>query len=58
MSKDEKRISLRLPNDIHERVAALAKRDERSLNRELIHLLRVAVEAEERRQRDTPTPPA
>lgn len=36
---DEKRVSLRLPADLHARLASQAKADRRSLNSEIIHLL-------------------
>ncbi|USY21500.1 Arc family DNA-binding protein [Nocardiopsis exhalans] len=40
---DEKRISLRLPADLHARLADQAKHDRRSLNSEIVHLLEVAL---------------
>lgn len=40
---EEKRITLRLPADLHARLAEHARRDRRSLNSEIIHLLEVAV---------------
>ncbi|MDX6353819.1 MAG: hypothetical protein QOF98_722, partial [Streptomyces sp.] len=39
----EKRISLRLPADLHARLATHAQRDRRSLNSEIVHLLEVAL---------------
>jgi predicted HicB family RNase H-like nuclease len=39
----EKRISLRLPVDLHERLAERARNDRRSLNSEIVHLLEVAI---------------
>jgi hypothetical protein len=39
----EKRISLRLPADLHERLVDRARTDRRSLNSEIIHLLEVAI---------------
>ncbi|MFE9926487.1 Arc family DNA-binding protein [Streptomyces sp. NPDC005774] len=40
---DEKRISLRLPTDLHARLVEQARADRRSLNSEIIHLLEVAL---------------
>jgi hypothetical protein len=40
---DEKRITLRLPADLHERLAEWARTDRRSLNSEIVHLLEVAL---------------
>ena len=40
----EKRVSLRLPTDLHARLVAQAKKDRRSLNSEIVHLLEVALE--------------
>ncbi|WP_019075547.1 Arc family DNA-binding protein [Streptomyces hokutonensis] len=40
---EEKRITVRLPVDLHERLAAQAKRDRRSVNGEIVHLLEVAL---------------
>jgi hypothetical protein len=37
------RFSLRIPDDLHERVAARAAADRRSLNSEILHLLEVAL---------------
>ncbi|MFD7707484.1 Arc family DNA-binding protein [Streptomyces sp. NPDC059785] len=39
----EKRISLRLPADLHERLVERARTDRRSLNSEIIHLLEAAI---------------
>jgi predicted HicB family RNase H-like nuclease len=39
----EKRISLRLPADLHERLVGKARSDRRSLNSEIVHLLEVAL---------------
>jgi len=41
---DEKRVSLRLPTDLHARLVAQAKKDRRSLNSEIVHLLEVALQ--------------
>ncbi|MFB7576531.1 Arc family DNA-binding protein [Streptomyces sp. NPDC056165] len=40
---DEKRISLRLPTDLHARLVEQACSDRRSLNSEIVHLLEVAL---------------
>ncbi|MEU6243083.1 Arc family DNA-binding protein [Streptomyces sp. NPDC047024] len=40
---EEKRITVRLPLELHERLTALAKRDRRSVNGEIVHLLEVAL---------------
>ncbi|MFC7258165.1 Arc family DNA-binding protein [Streptomyces lutosisoli] len=37
------RFSLRIPDDLHERVTARAAADRRSLNSEILHLLEVAL---------------
>ncbi|WP_197024358.1 Arc family DNA-binding protein [Nocardiopsis sp. CNT312] len=37
--EDEKRISLRLPAELHARLAERARRDRRPLNAEIVHLL-------------------
>jgi predicted HicB family RNase H-like nuclease len=39
----EKRISLRLPADLHERLVERARTDRRSLNSEIVHLLEVVL---------------
>jgi predicted HicB family RNase H-like nuclease len=41
--EDEKRISLRLPTELHARLVEEARADRRSLNSEIVHLLEVAV---------------
>jgi predicted HicB family RNase H-like nuclease len=41
--EDEKRISLRLPTDLHSRLVEEARADRRSLNSEIVHLLEVAL---------------
>ncbi|MER5495013.1 Arc family DNA-binding protein [Streptomyces sp. LE64] len=41
--ESEKRISLRLPADLHERLVERARTDRRSVNSEIIHLLEVAL---------------
>lgn len=40
---EEKRITVRLPAELHERLAGQAKRDRRSVNGEIVHLLEVAL---------------
>ncbi|MEV5012818.1 Arc family DNA-binding protein [Streptomyces sp. NPDC055692] len=40
---DEKRISLRLPTDLHARLVEQARSDRRSLNSEIVHLLEAAL---------------
>jgi predicted HicB family RNase H-like nuclease len=40
---EEKRITVRLPAELHERLATQAKQDRRSVNGEIIHLLEVAL---------------
>jgi len=40
---EEKRITVRLPAKLHERLAAQAKRDHRSVNGEIVHLLEVVL---------------
>jgi hypothetical protein len=40
---EEKRITVRLPVELHERLAAQAKRDRRSVNSEIVHLLEVTL---------------
>jgi hypothetical protein len=42
---DEKRITLRLPGDLHARLADLARAERRSLNSEIVHLLESASDA-------------
>ncbi|MEV7974789.1 Arc family DNA-binding protein [Streptomyces sp. NPDC086519] len=41
--EDEKRISLRLPTELHTRLVEEARTDRRSLNSEIVHLLEVAL---------------
>jgi hypothetical protein len=50
---DEKRITLRLPTDVHASVAQLADQDVRSLNAEILVLLREAIAARKTEQRTT-----
>ncbi|GGK57912.1 hypothetical protein Ppa06_16240 [Planomonospora parontospora subsp. parontospora] len=39
------RFSLRIPDDLHDRIAARAGKDRRSVNSEILHLLEVALDA-------------
>ncbi|WP_406429352.1 Arc family DNA-binding protein [Streptomyces sp. NBC_01589] len=41
---DEKRITLRLPDDLHARLTEHARIDRRSLNSEIVHLLEVTID--------------
>ncbi|MFE7838447.1 Arc family DNA-binding protein [Streptomyces sp. NPDC057474] len=41
------RFSLRIPEDLHERVTARAAADRRSLNSEILHLLDIALSSPE-----------
>ncbi len=47
----EVRYSLRLPPDLHAALVDMARRDERSLNQQLIYLLRQAVRRDAERQK-------
>ncbi|MGA5052211.1 Arc family DNA-binding protein [Streptomyces cellulosae] len=40
---DEKRITLRLPADLHARLTEEARTERRSLNSEIVHLLEAAL---------------
>jgi len=44
-TKPDVRVTLRLPADLYDVLIKLAKRDDRSLNSEIVHLLRGANEA-------------
>jgi hypothetical protein len=48
---DEKKLTLRLPADLHEWVTKAAKEDRRSLNAQLVRLLEEAKAARETRSR-------
>lgn len=50
---DEKKLTLRLPKDLHDRLIRAANEDTRSLNGEVIALLRAALA-----QRDRQSPPS
>ena len=50
----EAKLTLRLPEPLHRRLVALARRDRRSLNGELVVLLeRAAAQAEQQQQEQT-----
>lgn len=48
MDTTDKKITVRMPSDLHEKLAQLAQTDTRSLNAEILVLLREAVEQRER----------
>ena len=48
-----KHVNLRLPDDLHALLVEAAKTDDRSLNSEIIHLLRQALD---NRDGDSPAP--
>ena len=50
-SKREVRYALRLPPDLHAALGELARREDRSLNQQLVRLLRDGIRREERRRR-------
>ncbi|MEV4076632.1 Arc family DNA-binding protein [Nonomuraea fuscirosea] len=41
------RITLRLPDDVHDQVAARAQTERRSLNSQIVHLLETALATDE-----------
>jgi len=49
---EEKRLTLRLPAELHRRLVEIAKREERSLNNLIVRLLRRAVKANKQEQED------
>ena len=49
-TKREVRYALRLPPDLHAALVELARREDRSLNQQLIRMLREGVKRDERRQ--------
>ena len=49
-TKREVRYALRLPPDLHATLVDLARREDRSLNQQLIRMLREGVKRDERRQ--------
>lgn len=40
---DDKKITIRIPSELHEKLVKLAEQDTRSLNGEIIALLRAAI---------------
>ncbi len=50
---EEKRITLRLPADVHTAVSEMADTDLRSVNAEIVILLREAIEARRAQQQTT-----
>ena len=49
--KREVRYALRLPPDLHAALVELARREDRSLNQQLVYLLRQAVRRDAERQK-------
>ncbi len=49
-AKQEVRYALRLPPDLHAALVELARREDRSLNQQLIRMLREGVKRDERRR--------
>ena len=49
-TKRDVRYALRLPPDLHAALVELARREDRSLNQQLIRMLREGVKRDERRQ--------
>ena len=47
----EVRYALRLPPDLHAALVNMARREDRSLNQQLLHLLRDGVRRDERRRK-------
>lgn len=47
--ENEKKITIRIPDDLHEALVALAKQDTRSLNGEIIALLRAVIATRKRK---------
>lgn len=45
---EEKKITIRIPPDLHEHLARLAEQDTRSLNGEIVALLREAIAKREK----------
>jgi len=52
--EQEKRFSVRFPLDVLESIKQLAKEDERSINSEVIWILREYVSSRKERQKDAP----
>jgi len=40
MTDEERRVTLRLPEDVHAEIAEIAKAEDRSLNAQIVHFLR------------------
>ena len=55
MTDTEKRLLLRLPGELHQEITDLAEQDVRSLNAEIIVLLREAISARRADARHTAT---
>jgi hypothetical protein len=62
--KREMCYALRLPPELHAALVEKARREDRSLNQQLVHLLREGIRREERRRKraaarqwDAPAPP-
>jgi hypothetical protein len=53
--EDEKKITIRIPNDLHERLVKVAEKDVRSLNSEIVVLLREALENRSALDRSKPS---
>jgi predicted HicB family RNase H-like nuclease len=53
---DDKRITLRIPADVHSRLVERAARDRRSLNAEIVHLLETVLEDTDPRGRRDSSP--
>ena len=47
MPNDVARIDLRLPPELHARIAALAAREHRSINAQLVHLIEEATKPQQ-----------
>jgi hypothetical protein len=45
-----KRIDLRLPSDLHQQIEGIARREARSVNSQIVYMLRQTVEAIEQEQ--------
>ena len=47
---EEKKFTLRIPNDLHERVKILSGKENRSLNKEILELIKRGMESEATKQ--------
>lgn len=56
METEEVSVSVRFPADLRDALKALAKRENRSMNAQVIYLLRQAVRAQGTEVSDTPVP--